>query len=69
MDSICGENLKTNQEMVYYSHDIHATIVLMGIEISKKPWGVGSSTDEKLEHSASMGDGSNGTERVKWSVA
>lgn len=37
MDSVCGEKLNINQKMVGYSHGRYATIVPVGMEISKEP--------------------------------
>ena len=46
MDSVWGEKLNINQKMVGYSRDIrYATIVPVSMEISKAPWGVGTSKD------------------------
>lgn len=45
MNSVCGEKLSINQEIVGYSLDMYATIVSVVMEISKEPWEVGTSKD------------------------
>lgn len=45
MGSACEENLNINQKMVGYSHDRYPTIVPVGMEISKEPWGLENSKD------------------------